>query len=151
MSLIRRIRDEQFDRLQAESAALDVSEREEKQLAVRRFEVVRAHLVTVANGLGEELTPLSAPTSSLMYFIFGDAIIMVQLFRLDLEKPDPGDARRLTTEYCVFILAVDGRDTLVQRKVGMLGWLTYEGIASVISQAPPDYDFSADLVRSRIS
>lgn len=149
MSLIDRAKDEQFAKLVQDSEAAGEREERENDYARRRVEVITQRMEVVAKSLAEPLTTITeTPYGLPRYYVLGDVVVMVQRFLNGGESPDPDQPHIVTFSYCTYVMAIDPERKLKSRKIGTLRFLDFAGIADAITNAPPGYEFNAEVVKN---
>lgn len=149
MSLIDKIMQQAHERHQARAAAEQAVAEDEQQLAVVRFEVVTRKLTMFAKSLGESIEHVKVERDG-HYYRLGDLVAMLTPFGHG-GPPSTGDPSVIAVAYCTHLVAVDNTsDRLLNRKVGMLQLLSYEGIAKVVERDGLLLDFNAKEVLRRL-
>lgn len=146
MGFIDRARENEFNSFLEESQSATEAEDHERQLAIKRVEIVDTRLKSLADNFGESFSALTAkPIGLPRYYIIGDIVLMVQNV-LATPEPDPSQPHLVRFAYRVSIVGLDGERRLTRHNVGTLQLLNDAGIGKAITTAPPNYEFRASEI-----
>jgi len=147
MGIIDRATGDHMAQIALEDALLQAQHARDVEAASQRIAVIRQHLQSVAESLGEKFEEIVTTANLSDHYQIGDIVVMVRRFAYGNKLPDPTRPLLVTRDNCVYLACLNSDSRLCYLKVGTLTYLSYEGIAKVITSAPFGYAFEADKIR----